>query len=112
ERLRILRTTEMLRGLARLVDYELVMLAFNGHPRNGDIELANTLADDLAPVVPCRVVSYDDDVPSLLAAVASCDAVLAMRLHAGIFAYASGVPFALIDYHPKCREFADSVGLP
>src|SRR5205085_8290897 len=104
------RTVEVLKELRQLLDYELVLLAFNGHPRNGDIELAHRLADDLAREVPCRVVSYDGDVPSMLAAVAECHAVLAMRLHAGIFAYASGVPLAFINYHPKCQEFAESVG--
>lgn len=112
ERVRVLRVLETLRAVAKLIDFELVLLAFNCHPTKGDVDLANMMADELEAVVPSSVVSYEGDVPSMLSAVAACDAVLAMRLHAGVFAYASGVPFAFINYHPKCQEFADSVGLP
>lgn len=112
EHRRILRTIGLLKAVAELVDYEPVLLAFNGHPSKGDVGLANLIADELKAVVPCTVESYEGDVASMLAAVASCDAVLAMRLHAGVFAYATGVPFAMIDYHPKCVEFGESVGLP
>ena len=27
-------------------------------------------------------------------------------------AYLQGVPFTIIDYHPKCNDFADDIGLP
>ena len=112
EHRRILRTIELLKAVAELVDYEPVLLAFNCHPSKGDVGLANLVADELKTDVPCAVEAYEGDVASMLVAVAACDAVLAMRLHAGVFAYATGVPFAIIDYHPKCVEFAESVGLP
>jgi polysaccharide pyruvyl transferase WcaK-like protein len=70
------------------------------------------VAAELNTVVATTVKPYKRDIASMFSAVASCDAVLAMRLHAGVFAYATGVPFALIDYHPKCVEFGESVGLP
>ncbi|MEO8692718.1 MAG: polysaccharide pyruvyl transferase family protein [Acidimicrobiales bacterium] len=111
EQRRILGTIGLLKAVAKLVDYEPVLLAFNCHPSKGDVGLANMIADEMQAVTPCTVEPYERDVSSMLSAVASCDAVLAMRLHAGVFAYATGVPFAIIDYHPKCADFAESVGL-
>jgi polysaccharide pyruvyl transferase WcaK-like protein len=112
EQRRNLCAVDMLKALADKVDYELDVLAFNCHPTWGDVGLAHEIASALESIVPSRVIAYERDVASMFSAVNGCDAVLAMRLHAGIFAYASRVPFAMIDYHPKCREFGESIGLP
>ena len=45
------------------------------------------------------------------ALVAGCDAVVAMRLHAAVFAVAAGVPAAAIVYDPKVRSFVEDAGL-
>lgn len=46
------------------------------------------------------------------AAVASCDLLLAERLHALIFAILAGVPAVAIDYDPKVAGLAADFGLP
>ena len=43
--------------------------------------------------------------------IGRCDAFISARLHGAIVAYLQGVPFTIIDYHPKCNDFADDVGL-
>ena len=43
--------------------------------------------------------------------VRSCSYVVSMRLHGGIMAFAAGVPFLQLEYHPKCRDFARTIGL-
>ena len=57
-------------------------------------------------------VDYDPDVIHLLEEITSCHAFVGMRLHAGIYAYITAVPFILVDYHPKCLGFAKEVDLP
>ncbi len=57
-----------------------------------------------------EVLPWADDVPRLLRFIGSADAVLSERLHGGILAAASKVPFVQVGYKPKIHDFADSVG--
>ncbi len=51
-------------------------------------------------------------VEATMAAVASCDLLVAERLHALIFAVCCGVPAVAVDYDPKVRGVALDCGLP
>ncbi|MEP6993690.1 MAG: polysaccharide pyruvyl transferase family protein [Acidobacteriota bacterium] len=44
--------------------------------------------------------------------LAQCDLVLAMRLHAAIFAISSGVPVVGVAYDPKVRALLEHAGIP
>lgn len=45
-----------------------------------------------------------------VAVLGGCDAVVAMRLHAAILGALAGAPPVLLEYQPKCRDFARSIG--
>jgi len=72
--------------------------------------------DDLAGLLDgtCEVLrhSYSPDPSIMWRQLASMDVAITMRFHASVFAYAAGVPFVMLDYHPKCRSFAEDVGMP
>lgn len=38
------------------------------------------------------------------------DIAITFKLHAGILAAAANVPFVMVNYEPKCRDFAESIG--
>jgi polysaccharide pyruvyl transferase WcaK-like protein len=42
--------------------------------------------------------------------LASCSAAIVTRLHAAILAALSGTPVVALEYQPKCRDFAMSIG--
>lgn len=52
-----------------------------------------------------------DNPKTLRMRLARLDAVIAVRLHAGILAVSAGVPTFLVDYDPKVAAFANSIGL-
>jgi polysaccharide pyruvyl transferase CsaB len=52
------------------------------------------------------------DPARLAAAIGQCDLVLAMRLHAGVFAATAGVPVVSLEYDPKVSRFMRQIGQP
>lgn len=69
-----------------------------------DKELCQKLASATkAPILSMHnIYSSPKDYISV---VQSCSVALGVKLHAGILAYASGVPMLMIEYRPKCRDF-------
>ena len=55
------------------------------------------------------VAAYSDHEAGL-ELLARADVVVAERLHAAVIAAAAGTPFVAIEYRPKIRDFARSVG--
>ncbi len=52
------------------------------------------------------------DPSRLAAAIGQCDLVLAMRMHAAIFAALSGLPLVSLDYDPKVSRLMRQIGRP
>ncbi len=90
------------------------VFSLNEHPHHGDGNLAETLAGRLrAGGVSADVLRYTQPDPlAMVAAIGRCDVMVSARLHGAIVAWLCGVPFAIVDYHRKCRDFADDIGLP
>ena len=53
-------------------------------------------------------VCYTSD--SFLDRVEKLDLIVCLKLHAGVLAAAANVPFVSLEYQPKCRDFAASIG--
>jgi polysaccharide pyruvyl transferase WcaK-like protein len=51
-----------------------------------------------------------EDLDATLRLLASADLVIGERLHAVVLAAAVGTPFVAVEYRPKVRDFAASVG--
>lgn len=111
ERQREARIVDTLRRLAGRRPLRIRLYVFNNHPRFGDRALAEETAAALHAVCPVEIVPYAPDPGQTWRHMAGCDAFLAVRLHAAIFAYMVHVPFATVAYHHKCDDFAAEVGL-
>lgn len=86
---------------------------FNGHPIFGDkliTQQAITLLKDCTSNI--EIINYNDNVSTTWGNISTCSFVIAMRLHAAIFACFANVPFFLIEYHRKCTDFIKEIGLP
>jgi polysaccharide pyruvyl transferase WcaK-like protein len=106
--------TRELAQLAALRPLQVDIFSLNEHPVHGDHALSVALERGLLQCgVAARVLRYRGRSPqSMVQAIGECDAFVSVRLHGAIVAYLQGVPFAIVDYHPKCRDFADDIGLP
>lgn len=50
------------------------------------------------------------DAEAFIDALAAFDLIVTVKLHAAVLAAAAGLPFVAIEYRPKVRDFAESVG--
>lgn len=90
----------------RAAGHEVIMLSAFNHDDRYIIDLMRRAdAPDMA-YVPAHL-----EVSNALDLIASADLVIAERLHAGILAAAMDTPFIPIEYRPKTRDFAQSVGV-
>ena len=105
---------ESLTQLAARRRLQVDVFSLNGHVLHGDEALAQDLQQGLRERgIATGIVRYAGQGPFAVArAIAHCDAFVSVRLHGAIVAYLQGVPFTIVDYHPKCADFADDVGLP
>ncbi len=113
EHRRMLRLADALTQAIRqdLVD-ELVLIDFNGHPAMGDHAIHRELADRLAASVPVRHLTYTDNPYDVLRTILRLRGIVAMRLHAAVFAFCAQTPCLMLAYHEKCRGWARMTGLP
>lgn len=89
------------------------ILVLNEHSEKGDRELSKNFQVCLAARgVDAEIVSYRKlGLIETINKMKECDAIISARLHGAIVAYMLGIPFAIVDYHSKCADFADDVGL-
>lgn len=90
-------------------------LVAEGH----DVHLLASHPDDDGPIIQIGrhaghtdlpyLAAYDD-LDAALDLMASADLVVAERLHAAVLAAAASTPFVALEYRPKVRDFARSVG--
>ena len=90
----------------------VILLPFNVHPRKGDVALHQRLAARLGGASRVAVEPYAGDPRVTWRRIAQLDALIAMRLHAGIFGYCSGTPTMLVPYEEKCHAWAEMIGQP
>ena len=70
------------------------------------LEIGREIGDTLLPFVRGYV-----DTETAIETIASAEVVVGERLHACVIAAAVGTPFVPIEYRPKLRDFAASVGV-
>ena len=98
--------------LKREPQAEVCLFIFHGQSRDDDISITRLLQEKLQPSERVKLIPYDSDPRMVLAKVGQCGAFIGMKYHSSIFAYINDVPLLIIDYHPKCRAFAEEVELP
>ncbi|WP_338081282.1 polysaccharide pyruvyl transferase family protein [Allochromatium vinosum] len=87
----------------------LRFLVFNG---THDVEIARSFANRYSQDTNVEIIDYTSDTRQMWSSVRDCTAVLATRLHAGMFSCYSETPFLQVEYHQKCADFLDDIGYP
>jgi polysaccharide pyruvyl transferase WcaK-like protein len=108
------RLFETLQGIALKYkdNIDFRFFTFNNHVKYSDRDITHQVTSRLPKHSHIEVVDYSRDAKSILSQLCECRAFLSTRLHGGIFAAAFNIPFILVEYHRKCTDFLDDLGMP
>lgn len=90
---------------------EVHLFVFHGGSKDNDILISKLLQNKLVPRDRVKLIPYDPDPRKLLSHIGCCSTFIGMKYHSCVFAYIMEKPLLVIDYHPKCRAFAEDIGL-
>ena len=113
ERMLVDKVSAALRNgpLVRRLD-EVILLDCNSNPANGDHAVHEELIRRLDRRIRVRHVPYENDPRAFLSEMQGLRALLAMRLHAGVFGYCLERPTVILGYQEKSFEWAKMIGQP
>jgi polysaccharide pyruvyl transferase WcaK-like protein len=92
-------------GLSKGMVGSVKLVDLNGHPIFGDHVLHRRIQEAL-PSVHVKHIPYTGSSDAVIEHISRASFVLAMRLHALVFAVCLGKPTLVLSYHEKCTEFA------
>jgi polysaccharide pyruvyl transferase WcaK-like protein len=87
---------------------EVVLIDLNAEP-DTDARVHEALREKVR--VPVRHLRYAEDPLAVARAIAGVRGLIAMRLHAAVFAFLVRTPTLLLGYHEKCAAWAEMIGL-
>lgn len=91
--------------------YKIRIMVLNGNEAIGDHALSKDLFKHVKNAgVEAELLDYQGAV-STLCSIKKCNIFFSVRLHGGIAAYLLDVPFVLFEYHKKCSDFLDHIGV-
>lgn len=84
----------------------------NGSSVNGDNDLTLNIIKklDLAKE-KYELIPYNSDTLEVYDLLSNADAMYSTRLHGAIFAAAANTPSILVEYHKKCSDYLDDIGI-
>lgn len=90
----------------------LTIFDFNGHSVYGDFEIHRYVTTLLSPRIRVKHIPYSPDPAIAFQALNSVRGMIAMRMHAAVFAFCTRTPTLILSYQPKCIGWANMIGCP
>lgn len=109
---RIAELAEGLKTIYQQTGEKISVISLNANGDFGDDILCNMLIEKLGNTVPCVFIPYHHDTLNFIKVISSFKICISMRLHGNVFAYMTGTPSFSLNYHPKCEQWCEQIGLP
>jgi polysaccharide pyruvyl transferase WcaK-like protein len=93
------------------VKVTLRLIVINGEDIYGDVLSTKYLLEKLDSTYDIEIIPYYPDPKVMWQYIESCDLMLSTRMHGGVMAYFSNTPFLMVEYHRKCTDFLDGIGI-
>jgi polysaccharide pyruvyl transferase WcaK-like protein len=90
----------------------IFLVDFNNHSQFGDFRIHQQIMLRISTDVPITHIAYDPNPFKVLQRIASFKATVSMRLHSAIMSFMANTPALSINYHEKCRNWCEQIGMP
>lgn len=106
------RIFELLELLKKDDNLKFKFFIINGNSKTGDIEITDnfikrlSLREDRYELIP-----YNHNTIEVISKIVECNLVFSVRLHSAIFSATQNIPSLLVEYHPKCKDYLDDIGV-
>ena len=112
EKRRELAIFEVLNDLKNKKDIFFKFFVINGHDKKGDEKYTHELIHQLELQKDAyEIIPYSVNTLSTVQEISECSFIFSVRLHAAIIAAALDIPSILIEYHRKCTDYLDDMGI-
>jgi polysaccharide pyruvyl transferase WcaK-like protein len=89
----------------------IYLVDFNTHYYFGDFQIHRKIIDQLNQNIPVTHIQYDPNPFRVLQRIAGFKASVCMRLHASILSFMAKTPSLSINYHIKCKNWCEQIGM-
>ncbi|BDX08255.1 polysaccharide pyruvyl transferase family protein [Planctobacterium marinum] len=104
--------SQVIEALWRRTGERITLINFNGHAQLGDGQLTKLICEQLRGRVPVSTIPYNSNPLKVMQVISHFKVMVSMRLHGNVFAYMSKTPSIALNYHPKCEQWCEQIGLP
>lgn len=96
------------------VDFEVKIICLNENTYSGDVLLSKNIYKKMRDVnLDVELIMYRSlGIDETLSAIKNLECYVTGRLHGAISAYMLGTKFLLWEYHRKCSDFLNEIGVP
>jgi len=103
---------KVLNKLKNNQDIKFRFFIINNNTGSGDEKLTNYMIKSLQLTQNrYEIISYNTDTLQTVNYIGECDAMFSVRLHGAIFAASQNIPSLLVEYHNKCTDYLDDIGV-
>lgn len=103
---------ETLKELIKEPNIELRFFIINGNDVFGDKEITLNIIKILElDRNDYKLINYSADTIHMLEQLSKCNVIFTTRLHGAIFSASLNKPSLLVEYHSKCTDYLDDIGI-
>jgi len=91
---------------------EFNFFIINGHHKTGDRDITDEFIKKLSlKKERYKLIDYNPDTIGVISKLVECDLIFSVRLHSAIFSATQNIPSLLVEYHQKCADYLDDIGV-
>ncbi|MCF2908448.1 polysaccharide pyruvyl transferase family protein [Pseudoalteromonas sp. DL2-H2.2] len=109
---RIAKAVDLITTVWSFTNEDIYLIDLNDQAQGSDRAIHDEIEARLPDYVTVKRIRYVPNPASILQCMAMFRVVVGMRLHAQIYAYMTQTPFISLQYHAKCTQWCEQIGLP